>query len=103
MNNTVNFYIWSNKYTATLKAIKSDLLLTCKMKYWREYCLVKYKRKKFGGINIGDLDKIISYTCLICSLKFILICVCVCCPSGVVGKEAKAPCGIFAYIHPFFS
>ena len=73
MNNTVNYNIWSNKYTTTLKAMKSDLLLKYKMKYWREYCLAK----KFGGINVGDLYKIISYTCLICRMKFILICVCV--------------------------
>ena len=34
-----------------------------KMKYWREHYLVKHKGKQFGGINIGDLDKIISYVC----------------------------------------
>ena len=29
-----------------------------KMKHWREYYLTKHKRKHFGGINIGDFDKI---------------------------------------------
>ena len=39
----------------------SDILY--KMKYWREYCLAKHKRKHFGRINIGDSDKIISFMC----------------------------------------
>ena len=59
------------------------------MKYWQEYCLVKHKRKHFGRINIGNLDKIISYMCLICSSELFLMCVC--CLSGVVDMEAKAP------------
>ena len=39
------------------------------MNYWRECYLVKHKRKKFGGINIGDLDKIISCVCLNLQLR----------------------------------
>ena len=35
--------------------------LTYKVKYWREYYLVKHIEKQFGGINIGDLNKVISY------------------------------------------
>ena len=31
------------------------------MKHWREYYLVQYIEKHFGGINIGDQGKIISY------------------------------------------
>ena len=31
------------------------------MKYWREYNLVKHIEKHFGGINIGNLGKSISY------------------------------------------
>ena len=38
------------------------------MKCWLEYCLAKHK-KHFGRINIGNLDKIISYMFLICSLE----------------------------------
>ena len=41
--------------------------LPYRMKDWREYYLVKHKRKPFGRINIGDSDKIISYMSLICS------------------------------------
>ena len=26
-------------------------------KHWREYYLMKHKRKHFGGINIGNFDK----------------------------------------------
>ena len=59
------------------------------MKYWQEYYLVKYKRKHFGGINIDDLDKIISYVCLNWQLK--VISMCVCCTRGVVDMKAKAP------------
>ena len=44
-----------------------------KMKYWREYYLVKHKRKYFSGINIEDLDKIISYMCLSLQLRVILM------------------------------
>ena len=36
------------------------------MKYWQEYYLAKHKREHFGRINIGKLDKIISYV-----LKFV--------------------------------
>ena len=38
------------------------------MKYWRENYLTKHKIKYFGGIIIGDVDKIILYV-LICSLE----------------------------------
>ena len=58
------------------------------MKYWREYYFVKHKRKYFGRINIGNLDKIISYV-----LKFVAwsYLVCMCCLSGVVDMKAKTP------------
>ena len=36
-------------------------VISYKVKYWREYYLAKHKTKHFGGINIGDLDKIIPY------------------------------------------
>ena len=63
--------------------------IPCKMKYWREY----YSQKHFGGMNIGDLDKTISYM-YICAyfaawsyfnvhvLPYL---------SGIVDMEAKAP------------
>ena len=62
-------------------------LVPYKMKYWQEYYLAKHKRKHFGGINIDDLDKIISCMCLNLQLGVI----CMCCPSGVVDMEAKTP------------
>ena len=38
--------------------IYSICQLPYKMKYWREYYLVKCIEKHFGKINIGNLDKI---------------------------------------------
>ena len=32
-----------------------------KMKYWREYYLVKCIEKHFGEINIGDLDESMTH------------------------------------------
>ena len=61
-----------------------------KMKYWREYYLVKHKRKHFGGIIIGNLNKIISYMCLNLQLG-VNFNVCRRCPGGVVDMEAEAP------------
>ena len=70
------------------------------MKYWREYYLVNYIEKHFGGINIGDLDKIVSYMRLNCCSGLILMCACF--PSGVVTSvvdmEAEAPCETCAYV-----
>ena len=70
------------------------------MKYWREYYLVKHIEKHFGGINIGDLDKIISYMRLNCCSGLILMCACF--PSGVVTSvvdmEAEAPRETCAYV-----
>ena len=34
------------------------------MKHWWEYYLAKHLQKQFDGINISDLDKIISYMSL---------------------------------------
>ena len=71
-----------------------------KMKYWREYYLAKHIEKHFGGINIGDLDKIVSYMRLNCYSGLILMCACF--PSGVVASvvdmEAEAPCETCAYV-----
>ena len=71
-----------------------------KMKYWREYYLAKHIEKHFGGINIGDLDKIVSYMYLNCCSGLILMCACF--PSGVVTSvvdmEAEAPCETCAYV-----
>ena len=58
------------------------------MKYWREYYLAKHKRKHFGRINIGDLDKN-SYMHTNLQLKVILMHTC--CLGGVVDMEAKPP------------
>ena len=70
------------------------------MKYWREYYLAKHIEKHFGGINIGDLDKIVSYMRLNCWSGLILMCACF--PSGVVTSvvdmEAEAPCKTCAYV-----
>ena len=59
------------------------------MNYWREYYSMKHQRKHYGRINIGNLDKIISYMCLNFSSELILMCAC--CPSGVVAMETEAP------------
>ena len=64
-------------------------LLPYKMKYWQEYYLANYKRKHFGGINIGNLDKIISYICLTWQLGSNLMCAC--CPSAIVDMESEVP------------
>ena len=37
---------------------------------------MKHKRKHFGEINIGDIDKIISYMHLNCNLKLKLMYAC---------------------------
>ena len=34
------------------------LVILYKMKYWREYYLAKCIEKRFGEINIGDVNKI---------------------------------------------
>ena len=34
------------------------------MKHWQEYYFAKHIEKHFGGINIGDQGKIISFVCL---------------------------------------
>ena len=70
-----------------------------KMKYWREYYLVKHKRKCFSGINIDDLDKIISYVCLNLQLRVIFnvrvlhhnLFIIYSCTSGIVDMEAEVP------------
>ena len=59
------------------------------MKYWQEHNLAKRKRKHFGGINIGDFDKIIYYMHL--NLQFGVILMCACSLSGIVDMEAKTP------------
>ena len=59
------------------------------MKYWQEYYLAIYKRKHFGGINIGDFDKIIYYMCL--NLQFSVILMYTYSISGIIDMEAKAP------------
>ena len=46
-------------------------------------------KKHYGRINIGDLDKIISYVSL--NLQLGVNLKCVCCPSIVVDMKAKAP------------
>ena len=46
-------------------------------------------KKHFSRINIGDLDKIIS--CVSLNLQLRVNLMCMCCPSGVVDMEAKAP------------
>ena len=51
------------------------------MKYLREYYLAKHTEKQLGGINVDDLDKIISYMCLNYSSELILMCTCG--PTGV--------------------
>ena len=46
----------SIKLTSALQTV-----IPYKMKYWRDYCLVKCIEKHFSEINIGNLNKIISY------------------------------------------
>ena len=76
------------------------------MKYWLEYYLAKHIEKQFGGINISNLDKIISYMCLNCCSELILICTYFPCGvvTSVVDMEAEAPhktcmCSIESCIH----
>ena len=75
-------------------------MIPYKMKYWREYYLAKHIEKHFGGINIGDLDKNVSYMRLNCCSGLILMCACF--PSGVVTSvvdmEAEAPRETCAYV-----
>ena len=70
-----------------------------KMKFWWGYYLAKHKRKDFGGINIGDLDTIISYYVL--KLQLAVSLMCVCCPSGIVDMEAKAALWTIFIHQPF--
>ena len=51
---------------------------------------MKHTEKHFGGINIGDLGKMISYICLKLLLRVNCI-MCACCPSGMVDKEGETP------------
>ena len=57
---------------------------------------MKHIEKHFGGINIGDLGKTISYVHLNCCLGLILMCACS--PSSMVDKEAKTPCETSKYV-----
>ena len=72
------------------------------MKYWREYYLVKLKRKHFDGIIIGDLAKVISCMCLNLQLGVNF-------NVRVLPKwcsrywKLKQLWGIFAYTRPSFS
>ena len=45
------------------------------MKYLREHYLAKHKRKHFGRINIGDLDKIISNMLKLAARSNLNVCV----------------------------
>ena len=62
--------------------------------------MAKHIEKHFGGINIGDLDKIVSYMRLNCCSGLILMCACF--PSGVVTSvvdmEAEALRETCAYV-----
>ena len=69
--------------------ISTHICILYKLKYWREYYLVKHKRKHCDGINIVDFDKIISYMHLNLQLGVILMCTF--CLSGIVDMEAKVP------------